>query len=70
MMTIEQALQQAQDRRDGLQEVIDKAHEKLDNIVHAGVLPIPDSIRLKALSEFVESLRDELRPHINYEPLE
>lgn len=55
---------------DQLQELIDQTHEKLDNIVHAGVLPIPDSIRLNVLTKFVQSLRDELRPHINYEPLE
>lgn len=55
---------------DSLQEVINNTHEKLDNIVHAGVIPMPDSIRLKALSQFVESLRDELRSYIDYGPLE
>lgn len=54
---------------DTLQEVIDKAHERLDNLIAAGRIPMPAPLRAEALSQSLESLREELAPHISYDPV-
>jgi hypothetical protein len=55
-------------RHDQLQEVVDKVHERIVNIVAGGVIPMPDSLRAVALRECVESLGAQLEPFISYEP--
>lgn len=34
---------------------------RVDNVIHAGVIPIPDRLRLRALSEFLPDLHAELK---------
>jgi len=54
---------------DKLQEVVDQTHELVENLLAAGRLPLPDDLRVKALTESLEALRESLAPHIDYEPL-
>lgn len=51
-----------------LQEVVDKLHEKLENLVAADLIPMPDGTRLHALQDSIASMRDDLAEHISYEP--
>lgn len=55
-------------KHDKLQEALDKAHERLENLAAASAIPMPNAVRLLALDESIRSLRDELRPLISYEP--
>jgi hypothetical protein len=53
---------------DKQQEIIDSLHARIENLIAAGAIPMPAPLRLQALSESLESMRDELAPHISYDP--
>lgn len=55
-------------KHDKLQDVIDSLHGRLDNIIAAGAIPMPNALRLLALDESLHSIRAELAEHISYEP--
>lgn len=52
-----------------LQDVVDRLHEKMENLIAAGLIPMPDGTRLHALQQSIETIRDDLAEHIDYEPL-
>lgn len=48
-----------------LQQAVNDAHQRVDNVVAANKIPMPDSLRVHALKEFTESLRDDLAEHVD-----
>lgn len=48
-----------------LQKAVNSAHQRLENIASAGVIPMPDDLRASTLGQCVESLRDELAPFVD-----
>jgi len=51
-----------------LQDFVDNLHQRLDNIIAAGAIPMPNQLRLLALDESLHSIRAELAEHISYDP--
>lgn len=50
-----------------LQDVVNKAHQRLENIVSANAIPMPSDLRVTALTQCTESLLKELAPHVDWE---
>ena len=50
-----------------LQNAVNAAHKRLDDMVSAGEIPMPDRLRATALGQCTESLLEELAPHVDWE---
>ena len=42
-------------------EKLGKLIDRIDNVTHAGMIPMPDKLRLQAIGEFLPELHSELK---------